>query len=126
MQRNIKKMKLLIKQGFSDAEIARKIGVHRSTAFRLRKQAKLQPGRKIKAPTKPADPVSDMAPDALKNWILSNFDLAPAERALLDLAVTALEVSRDTSQSASVRLMAAGRFQSLLKDLRLPNEEEKN
>ncbi len=90
---------------------------------RLKRGSVPRSGRPAKTtPKKPAARAKDRAsapwsPDAWARWVRRRYELDASEDVLLSLAVDALRLSRDEDQDARVRLAAAGRFQSLLRQL---------
>ena len=95
---------------------------------RLKRGSVPRSGRAAKAPRKKraarAKASAPRSPDSWARWVRRRYELDPSEDALLSLAVDALQLSRDDSQHARIRLSAAGRFQSLLRQLGLEAAEE--
>ncbi len=56
-------------------------------------------------------------------WARRVFTLSRTEEELVGLAQAALDLAHDDGEPGSVRLAAAGRFQAVLKDLKLPTED---
>ncbi len=98
---------------------------------RLKRGSVPQTGRPAKTtPKKPAARAKDRAsaawsPDAWASWVRARYELDATEDVLLSLALDALKLSRDESD-ARVRISAAGRFQSLLRQLGLESAEEED
>ncbi len=97
---------------------------------RLKRGSVPRSGRPAKTtPKKPAASAKASAPwspDSWAQWVRRRYELDASEDVLLELAVDALRISRDEGQDARVRLSAAGRFQSLLRQLGLESAEEED
>ena len=95
---------------------------------RLKRGSVPRSGRPAKTtPKKPAASAKASAPwspDSWAQWVRRRYELDASEDVLLELAVDALRLARDDGQDARVRLTAAGRFQSLLRQLGLEAAEE--
>jgi hypothetical protein len=107
---------------------ARKLGVHTSTLSRAIRDGRLPaPGRPRRNPRStpptpvefpagtPADPASSFA-----EWAHGLYQFSHAESELVDLAQSALDIARDLTLPASVRLQGMTQYRSCLKDLQLP------
>ncbi len=98
---------------------------------RLKRGSVPRSGRPVKTtPKKPAARAKDRAsctwsPDEWASWVRARYELDATEDVLLSLALDALKLSRDEGE-ARVRISAAGRFQSLLRQLGLESAEEED
>jgi len=100
---------------------ARQLGVAPSTLSRAVKDGRLPAPGRARARQDTAETPTIYATFAA--WARGTYQLTRAEDELIDLAQQALDLSRDPAASATVRLQAAGRYQSILKDLQLPQED---
>ncbi len=95
---------------------------------RLKRGSVPRSGRPAKAPPKKraasAKASAPRSPESWARWVRRRYELDASEDVLLSLAVDALRLSREEGQDARVRLQAAGRFQSLLRQLGLEAAEE--
>jgi transposase-like protein len=120
----------LLVGGASVAETARKLGTARSTVHRWAQrpdfQELLEKARQCRRDATEnivagfGDMFQETTPEALATWIHATYELNPDEVALVGMACEALRFSRDPELMPAVRLAAMNRFQSLLKDLNLP------
>jgi transposase-like protein len=120
-----------LRQSDSIAAAARQLGVNKSTLSRwVRAEPGLHPSPAVSTPAHevPAavQPAEAQTPESWKAWVLATFDASPTERVLLDLAVEALDMSRDLLLRPADRLAAAARFQSLIRQLNFPDPEAVN
>lgn len=103
--------------GLSPKEIAEKIGVNKSTVTRWVAQGKLSPQKPpVQAVLVAA---GKLTPTEWASAVRGQYDLDDTDDQLVTLAETALLVSRDVSVSPQARMTAAGRFQSIVKQLAL-------
>ena len=114
----------LAAKGVSPPAIAEQLGIHRSTVYRWmagrqlgsREGGVVVPVRAAEAPSPRLE--KSGAPDfCWAEAIRGAYALDSTDEQLVQLAAFALSVSQDPRELASVRLAAAGRFQSLVKDL---------
>lgn len=124
----------VVSSAASDTDAARRLGVNRSTIHRWRKAGKIPSAPSGKAPRPPAarpeapctapgasvepQPIPD-SPSTWAAWVRATYAITPTEARLLDLAVAALTIAGDETQTPAVRLAAAARFQSLARHLDL-------
>lgn len=126
----------LADHGGNVAATARALEVSRDSLHTWLRAGKVRrPGgprlRVVEAPTAPATAPSTTAeppalPESAEAFVTAvrrRYELTIIEDNLLELAADALRLARDPEVTPAVRLAAAGRFQSLVKDLKLPTEE---
>lgn len=108
--------------GLSPSEIAGRLEVNPSSVQRWMAAGKLRDTR-VTAPDRPAVPVaspsSDVGAEAWATAVRAAYALDPTDAQLVELATSALAVAKDMQEAASVRLVAMGRFQGLVKQLAL-------
>jgi len=104
---------------------ARQLGVDRSTIHRWIEAGKVpRPAQRRPSPLSKATRVSYL-PDAMLTpaaWaeaVRTAYELSPTETMLLSLAEGALSLARDDAAKPETRLAAMGRYQALVKQLRL-------
>jgi transposase-like protein len=103
------------------SEAAQKLGVNRSSLHRWMQAGKVAapaPKMGIAAGVQPGQTAEDWA-----KAVREAGDLDATRSALVDLAVEALTISRDTEHRPETRLSAMGRYQQLVKQLNLDNVE---
>lgn len=66
----------------------------------------------------------ERSPDAWARAVRRAYELTATEEQLLDLAVAALRLARDVTLKPGDRMAAAGRYQQLVKQLDLEQEED--
>jgi hypothetical protein len=120
-----------IRTSRSLAEAARKLGLDRSTLFRWQRAGHLpeSSGRLIRRRQKRAESGSAAAPtsrtpEAWAHSVRSQYELSSTEDALVDLAAAAYGLSQDPTQPPAVRLTAMGRYQLLVKQLNLEEQND--
>jgi len=113
----------------SIADAAARLGVERSTVWRWVKAGKVPPPG-----TGPIDPeqlpalaiaAGGQTPEEWAATVRDGHELTGTEIALVGLAADALRVARDGQITESVRLLAMGRYQSLVKHLHLEQHGKK-
>jgi hypothetical protein len=102
------------------AAAARQLDVDVTTLHRWFREGKLT--RPTPRPRRPLPPVPVAAPGALSpaSWataIRNTYELTVTESVLLDCAVDALHMARDTTLKPADRLSASGRFGRLIQQL---------
>ena len=109
--------------GLSPVEIAHRLEVNRSTVQRWMATGKLRDTRAIVgdrvAVPATSVPVPDGSADTWAAAVRAAYALDSTDEQLVDLATSALTVAKDLNEAASVRLVAMGRFQGLVKQLAL-------
>lgn len=122
--------------GLSPSEIATRLEVHPSSVQRWMAAGKLRDTRGTSHgsvpegwesrdnPDNPGNSVQTpgTAASAGAGWataVRAAYALDPTDEQLVDLATSALAVAKDLTEAASVRLVAMGRFQGLVKQLAL-------
>lgn len=100
-------------------EAARALGVNRSTLHRWIVAGKVKRPRWWRTNGPQCPPVTD--PDA---WVeaVSTRELSATDRQLVELARLALEMARSRTHGTRVRLAAMGRFQAIVRQLRLEDD----
>jgi hypothetical protein len=108
--------------GLSPSEIAGRLEVHPSSVQRWMAAGKLRDTRGT-APDRPGVPtVASSGAIGAEAWaaaVRAAYALDSTDDQLVDLATRALAVAKDLHEAASVRLVAMGRFQGLVKQLGL-------
>jgi len=107
--------------GLSQAEIASKLGVDRSSIFRWMKSGKLkrnEPPNIDPTIPKQREQKERNAADWSKS-VREAYDLDSTDEQLVAIGESALALALNQSASAATRLQAAGRFQAIVKQLRL-------
>jgi transposase-like protein len=111
----------------SQAEAARKLGVNRSTASRwLKALGPPQTGNVValadhRAPAPPSDALTD--PDAWERWMREEYVPTPTQAHLIRMAAEAARIANDPESRAADKLAAMGRFQRLVQQLGIEDEE---
>jgi len=108
--------------GLTPKEIATRLGVDRSTVVRWMQAGKIQrTGGPKRVPKRRGKPVSrtGQTPAQWAAAVRKEYSLDSTDDQLVTLAESALLLSRDPGAAAPVRLVAAGRFQALVKQLAL-------
>jgi IS30 family transposase len=102
--------------GLSPLEIAKQLGVNKSTVTRWMKAGKLSraPVKRPQVAFRPGQTPAEWA-----KAVRESYDLDPTDDQLVTLAESALRVSLDPLVAAQVQLAAAGRFQALVRQLAL-------
>jgi excisionase family DNA binding protein len=109
----------LAARGLSPLEIAEALGVDRSTVQRWMAAGKITDTRTSRT-VEPASPLADAAELPALAWaaaIRAAHTLDDTDEKLVALADLALSVAENPAEQSSIRLAAAGRFQSLTKQL---------
>lgn len=110
--------------GGNAAAAAEHLGVHRSSLSRwIRADPSLAPDAATRNAPAVVQPSPDMSPHEWRDWVLATFELDGVELQLLALAVEALTMARDQLYKPSDRMQAASRFQSLVKQMQLPDPQ---
>jgi len=105
--------------GLSPTAIAGELGLDRSTVQRWMAAGKIEDTRTSR-PGDPASPLAAAAELPALEWapaIRAAYTLDQTDTKLVDLADLALSVAQNAKELPSIRLAAAGRFQSLVKHL---------
>lgn len=105
--------------GVTPAVIATRLGVDRASVARWIQAGKLPAPRPSRRRQMPVPPGSPMPAEAWAAAVRSAYALDATDEALVGLAVAALTAARDPEAKSSERLAAMGRFQALVKQLRL-------
>jgi plasmid maintenance system antidote protein VapI len=103
--------------GLAPSEIAKRLGVNKSTVTRWIASGKLTRAAPPRAPD--LSPHVHKSPDEWAAAVREAYDLDATDDQLVVLAETALRLSLDLKLTAAVRMTAAGRFQALVKQLAL-------
>jgi transposase-like protein len=106
--------KRLAEMGLSPLEIARRLGVAKSTVTRWMAAGKLargKGGRKTSAPP--------LAPAQWAKTVREAYALDATDEQLVTCAQQALEVSYNMAETPTTRMNAMGRFQAIVKQLAL-------
>jgi len=109
----------LAARGLSPLEIAEALGVDRSTIQRWMAAGKIDDTRTTRT-SDPASPLAAAAALPALAWaaaIRASCTLDNTDEKLVALADLALSVAENPAEQSSIRLAAAGRFQSLTKQL---------
>jgi hypothetical protein len=104
--------------GLSPKDIATRLNVDKSSVTRWMKQGKLAPTRDDRRPVK-IGAAKKTTPEQWAAAVRAAYDLDATDEQLVALAVDALKMSRDLAIGPQARMTAAGRFQALVKQLRL-------
>lgn len=118
-----------LRQSKSIAAAARRLGVNKSSLSRwLKDDPALHPSPPAATSTGSETPAAIVASENMdagqwKRWVLATYNLNATEMQLLALAVEALAMTRDKLLRPADRLAAAARFQSVLRQLQLPDPE---
>lgn len=102
--------------GQSDSEIATALGLDRSTVFRWRQSGKLGRPRRRESL---ALPFEDVSPAEWAKAVRESYDLDATDGQFVLMAESVLTIARDVAQPVAIRLNAMGRFQSLVKQLKV-------
>ncbi len=94
--------------------------LERGSVARSGRAAKVRPKKRAAR----AKASASRSPAGWARWIRRRYELDASEDVLVDLAVLALRLSQGQGEDARTRLQAAGRFQSLLRQLGLEAAEE--
>jgi transcriptional regulator with XRE-family HTH domain len=109
--------------GLSPLAIADRLGVNRSTVQRWMAAGHLDDTRETRTvqtaalPAAPPPPAEEVPALEWGDAIRSAYTLDPTDAKLVGLADLALTVAQSANELPSIRLAAAGRFQSLVKQL---------
>ena len=108
------------------AAAAKVLQVDKSTVFRWVKERRIPPpgGRQLLRPRVVGLPSVPADPGDWGASVRSSYVLTPTDVVLVELAEAALTIARDPTQSVMARLTAAGRFQLLVKQLRLEDPQD--
>ena len=108
----------LASMGLSALEIARQIGVTKSTVNRWIASGKLKPG-KSRASTVSVQSAGTKAPAQWADIVRREYALDATDEQLLTCAQQALELAYNMAETPSTRVAAMGRFQAIVKQLAL-------
>lgn len=103
--------------GLSPKDIAVRLGVNKSSVTRWMKAGKLGQARSARQPVSISK--RHQTPDQWAAAVRKAYDLDATDEQLVELAVDALRMSKDLAIGPQARMTAAGRFQALVKQLRL-------
>ena len=120
--KGLKGVAAVVASSRSLSEAAQKLGVNRSSLHRWMqagKVAKPEPKTGVAAGAQPGQDPAEWA-----RQVREAGELDPTRSTLLDLAVDALRMSRDTECRPETRLSAMGRYQQLVKQLNLDTGEQ--
>lgn len=113
----------LAELGLAPKDIAARLGVTRSSVSRWMTKGKLKStARAMAAPVVPGRVVMPKPSKTPQEWasdVRSSYDLDATDDQLVTIAEGALTLSMDSTAQPAVRLQAAARFQSLVKQLAL-------
>lgn len=116
----------VVKASPSLGAAAKKLGIDRSTLYRwIKSGAVSEPDPKRGAPETPETVPAGQSPEEWAATIRSEHRLSRTDLQLLELAVIALTAGRDMSLKSKDRMTAIGRFQLVVRQLNLPESEEK-
>jgi plasmid maintenance system antidote protein VapI len=104
--------------GLSPKDIATRLNVDKSSVTRWIKQGRLAITRNDRKPVRIAA-AKKTTPEQWAIAVRAAYDLDATDEQLVSLAVDALKMSRDLAIGPQARMTAAGRFQALVKQLRL-------
>ena len=106
--------------GLSPYAISKKMGLAPSTVTRWVKAGKLQPGRAPNAKAEQRTAAAQFeSPEDWARRIRADYALDASDNQLVKLGQQALELANNMAESPTTRMMAAGRYQSILKQLAL-------
>lgn len=107
--------------GLSEREIAKRIGVAKSTVTRAKARGDLEVVVLSEVPlTPPVQPTPRLSPAEWARSIREEYQLDSTDEALVTLAESALSSSRDMTATLREQLAAGARFQALVRQLNLP------
>jgi transposase-like protein len=135
VKRSIGDVDAVLASRLSHAEVARRLGVNKSTVSRWRKASKVSLANDTQVPTSGHLARRPVAPEVISannvhsnesflEWATATFNLSHEELELVRLAQQALDIARDPSVTETVRLQAGAQFARLRKDLKLPTTRE--
>jgi hypothetical protein len=109
-------------------EAAARLKVDKSTVFRWVRAGKVPPpGGKPGPKAAQVGQLADVPiPTTAISWlerVRATYEFNPTEEVLVQLADIALRLAEDSSLSVPVRMAAAGRFQSLVRQIGFPEED---
>ena len=107
----------LVALGLSSRDIATRLGVNKSSVTRWMKAGKLANRASDRAPVKVTH--RRQTPAQWAAAVRRAYDLDATDEQLVALAVIALCLSKDRSIGPQARMTATGRFQAVVKQLRL-------
>ena len=111
----------LVALGLSEREVAKRLGVSKSTVTRWKAAGKLP--RTAQAPAAaPSEAGGGRPKQTPQEWaaaVREAYDLDATDEQLVSLAELALALSLDATIAAHVRMTAAGRFQAVVRQLAL-------
>lgn len=105
--------------GLSQVEIARQLGLNKSTVSRWMKAGKLPASRVAEVAHPQVAVRPGQTPAEWAAAVRAAYDLDATDEQLVTVAESALGLSLDSAVSPQVRMTAAGRFQALVKQLAL-------
>jgi hypothetical protein len=107
-------------------EAAARLKVDKSTVFRWVRAGKVPPPGGKPGPKAAPKPAGVPVPATAVSWlerVRATYEFNPTEEVLVQLADIALRLAEDSSLSVPVRMAAAGRFQSLVRQIGFPEED---
>jgi IS30 family transposase len=112
------------KLGLSEREIAKRLGVAKSTITRAKKRGDLQVVVSNERPDDAVEnPPARLQPAAWASSVREEYQLDSTDEALVTLAEAALSASRDMTATLREQLAAGARFAALVRQLALPGRK---
>jgi IS30 family transposase len=106
--------------GLSEREIAKRLGVAKSTITRAKARGDLQVVVSNTVASNTEEPPARLSPAQWAESVRADYQLDSTDEALVTLAESALSSSRDVTASLREHLAAGARFQALVRQLNLP------